>query len=85
MTRYITATKYPTCNARAARVAKITEYKTDQVAMKAKARRSISAHAENTKNRGKYMCLPSDPYSTVTDFARLRGWSTSVPMAAAVK
>ena len=23
-------------------------------------------------------------YSTVTDFARLRGWSTSVPMAAAV-
>ena len=25
------------------------------------------------------------PYSTVTDFARLRGWSTSVPMNTAVK
>jgi hypothetical protein len=24
------------------------------------------------------------PYSTVTDFARLRGWSTSVPMMTAV-
>lgn len=24
------------------------------------------------------------PYSTVTDFARLRGWSTSVPLAVAV-
>ena len=24
------------------------------------------------------------PYSTVTDFARLRGWSTSVPRATAV-
>ncbi len=24
------------------------------------------------------------PYSTVTDFARLRGWSTSVPIATAV-
>lgn len=24
------------------------------------------------------------PYSTVTDFARLRGWSTSVPFAMAV-
>jgi hypothetical protein len=24
-------------------------------------------------------------YSTVTDFARLRGWSTSVPMNTAVK
>lgn len=23
--------------------------------------------------------LPTDDYSTVTDFARLRGWSTSVP------
>lgn len=28
---------------------------------------------------------PADaPYSTVTDFARLRGWSTSVPMMTAV-
>jgi hypothetical protein len=24
------------------------------------------------------------PYSTVTDFARFRGWSTSVPLAMAV-
>jgi hypothetical protein len=24
------------------------------------------------------------PYSTVTDFARLRGWSTSVPITTAV-
>ena len=27
---------------------------------------------------------PTPPYSTVTDFARLRGWSTSVPMNTAV-
>ncbi|CUX18469.1 conserved hypothetical protein [Agrobacterium tumefaciens str. CFBP 5621] len=26
----------------------------------------------------------SDNHSTVTDFARLRGWSTSVPMKTAV-
>ncbi len=26
----------------------------------------------------------SAPYSTVTDFARLRGWSTSVPFSTAV-
>jgi hypothetical protein len=29
-------------------------------------------------NRAKTVALW--PYSTVTDFARLRGWSTSVPM-----
>ena len=28
--------------------------------------------------------LPSGGYSTVTDFARLRGWSTSVPLSTAV-
>jgi hypothetical protein len=28
--------------------------------------------------------FPFSPYSTVTDLARLRGWSTSVPMKTAV-
>ncbi len=27
--------------------------------------------------------LNPQPYSTVTDFARLRGWSTSVPLSTA--
>ncbi len=33
--------------------------------------------------RPKLTGLPA-PYSTVTDFARLRGWSTSVPFSSAV-
>jgi hypothetical protein len=35
---------------------------------------------------GQIYCSPRSkaPYSTVTDFARLRGWSTSVPFTTAV-
>ena len=28
--------------------------------------------------------LEQDPHSTVTDFARLRGWSTSAPLSTAM-
>ena len=34
----------------------------------------------STAERGEWV----ERYSTVTDFARLRGWSTSVPMITAV-
>jgi hypothetical protein len=42
-----------------------------------------STHLTNTdpahRDRGFLYSLEYDPHSTVTDFARFRGWSTSVP------
>lgn len=46
---------------------------------------TITAASVNRKALWTAKFLEGGAYSTVTDFARLRGWSTSVPMNTAVK
>jgi len=40
--------------------------------------------AADRTQRAFYSRVNRDGYSTVTDFARLRGWSTSLPLASAI-
>jgi hypothetical protein len=42
------------------------------------------AQQERGRGRGAPAARPRGRYSTVTDFARFRGWSTSVPFWTAV-
>lgn len=41
-------------------------------------------NAPGSNAGGAFVWLTDEGYSTVTDFARLRGWSTSVPFSTAV-
>ena len=56
----------------------------DDVDARARSCRAGRWPAEHRRARGAASRCAAIPYSTVTDFARFRGWSTSVPRATAV-